>query len=198
MCHDAESRRRLLTFTVVGGGPAGVEVAGTLGEMKRYIVPREYPSISQDEVTINIVEGSQHLLGFMGDLARRKSEEYLRALMVNVMLGRTVKKYEDNLIMFDDGSSLFSGMVIWTAGVTGCGFTMVGTDVRQGAGRRFVVDEYNRIEGLDDVYAIGDISMHADERYPRGVPQLAQGAIQQARNLAYNLNRGKMERPFPL
>lgn len=196
VCHDAESRRRLLTFTVVGGGPAGVEVAGALGEMKRYIVPREYPSISQDEVTINIVEGSQHLLGFMGDLARRKSEEYLRALMVNVMLGRTVKKYEDNLIMFDDGSSLFSGMVIWTAGVTGCGFTMAGTDVRQGAGRRFVVDEYNRIEGLDDVYAIGDISMHADERYPRGVPQLAQGAIQQARNLAYNLNRGKMERPF--
>ena len=73
MCHDAESRRRLLTFTVVGGGPAGVEVAGALGEMKRYIVPREYPSISQDEVTINIVEGSQHLLGFMGDIPRTYS-----------------------------------------------------------------------------------------------------------------------------
>ena len=71
VCHDAESRRRLLTFTVVGGGPAGVEVAGALGELKRYVVPREYPSISYLEVTINIVEASPHLRWIMGDLARR-------------------------------------------------------------------------------------------------------------------------------
>ena len=97
---------------------------------------------------------------------------------------------------FADGEVLDADTVVWTAGVTGVPFKITGSEVRAGRGGRFAVDEYNRVEGLDGVYAIGDIAMHADERYPRGCPQVAQPAIQQARTLARNLNAPEFVHPF--
>ncbi len=198
VCTDPERRRKMLTFTVVGGGPAGVEVAGALGEMKRYIVPREYPGINRDEVTINLIEGSESILGFLPENLRHKAARSLEQLMVNVYTSRTLKTYENNLITFTDESiePLYTESLIWTAGVTGCSFKLTGTDVTTGRGNRFVVDQYNRVEGIPDVFAIGDISLHTDERYPHGAPQLAQTAIQQARTLARNLNCGEWRYEF--
>ncbi len=194
---DAEARRRLLTFTIIGGGPTGVEVAGALGEMKRYILKREYPGISQDEVTVNIIEGSDRLIRTMSERASREVLEYMDHLMVNVHLGKTMQSYEDNVIKFTDGSEMYSEMVIWTAGVTGESFTIEGAKIPEvGPGNRFVVDEYNRVAGCDDIFALGDISLHIDDAYPRGCPQLAQVAIQQAKTLAKNLKSGSFDRPF--
>lgn len=196
ICTDPELKRRLLTFTIIGGGPTGVEVAGALGEMKRYILKREYPTILPDEVTVNLVEGTDRLLRTMSPMASQKALEYMDHLMVNVRLNTTMDSYNDNVITFKDGEQVYSPIVIWTAGVTAEPFEFVGTMPRTGAGKRLVVDGYNRVQGLDDVYAIGDICIHTDERFPHGCPQLAQPAIQQGRTLARNLNRGAMTTPF--
>lgn len=193
---DADKRRKLLTFTIIGGGPTGVEIAGALGEMKRYILKREYARISQDEVTVNIIEGSDRLLRTMSDKASQAVLKYINDLMVNVFLGKTMKSYEDNVITFTDGTEMYSEMVIWTAGITGETFKYVGAAPQTAAGARIVVDHYNRAQGVDDVYALGDISVCFSDEYPRGCPQLAQVAIQQARTLAHNLNRNEFNRPF--
>lgn len=196
MTRDQEQRRRMLTFAVIGGGPTGVEIAGALGEMKRYAIKREYPEIQQDEVTVHLIEGTDRLLRTMSEKSSRDAARQLESLMVNISLEKTMKDYTDGVITFADGSTLEADTVIWTAGVTTEPFTFEGLEPEYGPGHRIVVDEYNRVKGLDGVYAIGDISVHTDDKYPRGVPQLAQPAIQQGRTLAYNLNADEFIKPF--
>lgn len=195
ICTDPELRRQLLSFVVIGGGPAGVEIAGALGEMKKYVLPREYPELDPSEVKIKLVEGGPRLLAAMGEKAGSKAALYLRQLMVDVCLNTAMKAYSDKRIEYADGTSEYCGTLVWTAGVKGV--PMPG--IPAGAlthGDRIVVDEYNRVRGVEDVFAIGDIACMVTEEYPHGHPQVAQPAIQQGRNLASNLNRGEMTAPF--
>lgn len=189
---DAELRRRLLSFVVIGGGPTGVEIAGALGEMKRYVVPREYPSIPQQDMRIVLVEAAPTLLGTMDPRSGAEVEGYLKHLLVDVKTGVGMQSYKDGVVKLADGQSIRSDTVIWTAGVTGVKLDVVGADIQRGRGNRFVVDGNNRVVGLDDVYAIGDIALmpDVDPAFPGGHPQLAQVAIQQSRLLAKNLNKG--------
>lgn len=196
LCKNADERRRLLSFVVIGGGPTGVEIAGAIGEMKRYILHREYPNISTDDLNIILVEGTDRLLRTMSEAASREALEYLGHLMVSVKLGKTMKSYENNIVTFADGEQTYSEMVIWTAGVTGEPMEIVGAELERGPGNRFIVDEYNRVKGLDDVYALGDISLMMSDAYPKGHPQLAQVAIQQARLLAKHLNKNEFTTAF--
>lgn len=191
LTHDRELRRRLLSFVVVGGGPAGVEVAGALGEMKRDIVPREYPDLSSDEINITLLEGTDHLLGPMSPMARSKALKYLSELMVDVRLNHLMKSYDDNEVMLDDGTTLTAGMVIWTAGITGVSFNFINGTPTPAPGGRLKVNGCNMVEGVPDIYALGDIAFMPCTDYPKGHPQLAQVAIQQARALARNLNSGE-------
>lgn len=108
----------MLSFTVIGGGATGVEMAGALGEMRRYILPREYSSIPQKDVCITLVEGTGALLGAMSEKAHEKSMQYLEELGVNVVLKHFLKNYEGMDATLDDGSVILSGMLIWTAGIT--------------------------------------------------------------------------------
>ncbi|MDO4319360.1 MAG: NAD(P)/FAD-dependent oxidoreductase [Bacteroidales bacterium] len=193
---DSHRRKALLTFAVVGGGPTGVEIAGALGEMKRYVIKREYPRLRTDEVKVILYEGSDRLLRTMSEKSSCDAFNDLGELMVDVRLGKTMQSYKDGRLTFTDGSVIDADTVIWTAGITGSPIELTGTDVKAGPGGRFAVDEYNRVIGLDDVYAIGDIASHSDERYPRGCPQLAQPAIQQGKRLARNLNNPDRRRPF--
>lgn len=195
-CSDPGLRKSLLTFAVIGGGPTGVEIAGALGEMKRWIISREYPDIDPSEVRVILCEGTDRLLRTMTEKSSADALKALGELMVEVHLGKTMKSYDGNLITFADGDTITARTLIWTAGITSNSFTLSGTDITPGPGGRFAVDEYNRVEGLSDVYAIGDICCHTDELYPRGCPQLAQPAIQQGRTLARNLNRGAFTEPF--
>lgn len=195
LTQDAERRRQLLSFTVIGGGPTGVEVAGALGEMKRDIIKREYPGIAPEEVRITILEGTDKLLGTMSPLASRKAMEYLKELMVDVNLSHMMESYDNNIVRLDDGTEIYSEMVIWTAGVTAVGFNVVGGELPLGHGKRIEVDATNKVKGRDDVYAIGDLALMTTEDYPKGHPQLAQVAIQQAKNLAENLNK-QTSKPF--
>ena len=197
ICHDPATRRRLLSFVVVGGGPTGVEVAGALGDMKRYLLRREYPSIQPDDMTITLVEGSDRLLQAMSPQASEYAFKVLDTLAVEVRLKSNMQSYDKNVITLSDGSTLYSEMVIWTAGVTSISFSTEGTPLQLGHGGRITVDEYNRAAGLgDDVMAIGDICIHTSADVPRGCPQLAQVAIQQARTLARNLNKGQWKKAF--
>lgn len=194
---DPDRRRRLLTFTVIGGGPTGVEVAGALGEMKRYVISREYPSISPDEVKVILVEGSDRLLRTMSEKSSSDALRDLTKLMVEVRLNKTMKSYDDNgLVTFTDGDSLETDTLIWTAGITGESFRIEGFTPVLGPGARFSVDAYNCLEGSDSIYAIGDIAYHADDEWPRGCPQLAQVALQQGRCLAANLNHPERREKF--
>ena len=185
-----------MSFIVLGGGPTGVEIAGAIGEMKRYVLHREYPSLKIDDLKETLIEGTDRLLRTMSEDSSREALEYLGHLMVDVKLQKTMQSYKDNIITLADGEELYSEMVIWTAGVTGEPFTFEGGTPEITRGNRFVVDEFNRVQGVDDVYAIGDISYHANNTYPYGCPQLAQVAIQQAVTLAKNLNKGVMEKVF--
>lgn len=196
LCHDEAERRKLLSFVVIGGGPAGVEVAGALGEMKRYILPREYPTLSRDEMTITIIEGTGALLGAMSKKSQENAVDYLGRLLVDVKLNTLMKGYQDSMLSLSTGESIYSAMVIWTAGVTGVPFMFEGSEVKPGHGNRFEVDELNRIKGMEGVYALGDIALMETADYPKGHPQLAQVALQQGRNLARNLNSPDRKKPF--
>lgn len=188
---DPVRRKELLSFLVVGGGPSGVEIAGAIGEMKRDILPREYPELKQDDVTITLVEGAGRLLGAMDEKSSAKALRYLKDLMVEVRLNTLMKSYDDKMVTFADGHQEYWETVIWTAGVKGEPMPGLPQEF-VGPGNRIKVDEYNRVIGHEqDVMAIGDIALMITEEYPKGHPQMAQPAIQQANNLARNLNRGE-------
>ena len=187
---DAEVQRRMLNFVVIGGGPTGVEIAGAIGEMKRYVLPREYPDIPHLNTSITLLEGSGKLLGAMSEPSSRQAARDLDSLMVKVRLGTVMKGYENGIVTLSSGEEMPARMVFWTAGVTGVPFTVTGaTGEFIGHGNRFLTDLYCRVAGMNDVYALGDISlMDGDPAYPKGHPQLAQVAIQQGRLVARNLN----------
>lgn len=193
---DPERRRRLLTFAVIGGGPTGVEIAGALGEMKRYIIAKEYPAISPDEVNVLLIEGSDRLLQSMSKVSSEDALRDLRHLMVDIRLNKRMKSYENGLITFTDGDTIEADTLIWTAGITAEKFDFRGFIPDKCPGERLPVDEYNRVIGAADIYAIGDIAYHADSTWPHGCPQLAQVAIQQGFRVACNLNNPESSRPF--
>lgn len=196
---DRDRQRRLLSFTIIGGGPAGVEIAGAIGEMKRYVLPREFPEINPDDMTIRLFEGTDRLLRTMSPKASATALRDLSQLMVDVHLGHVMKSYRDETLTLDDGTTLHSGMVIWTAGVKGTPFSIdglpAGLDIR-GPGGRIITDDHCRVKGLSGIYAIGDIGYFPSATHPRGLPQLAQPALQQGRYLADLINTGRDRGPF--
>lgn len=192
---DPQRQQRMLSFVVIGGGPTGVEIAGAIGEMKRYVIPREYPTIPQRNMSITLVEGTDRLLGTMSAKSSASAYNELKSLMVDIELGSGMKEYSDGKVLLADGRELPCSLLIWTAGVTTQPFKVEGRDGADitnellGRGRRWKTDGYCRVKGLDDVYAIGDISLMegVDDAFPEGHPQLAQVAIQQGRLVADNI-----------
>lgn len=196
ICKDRERRRQLLSFLVVGGGPSGVEIAGALGEMKKYILKKEYPELEPDDVTITLVEGTSRLLGAMSAKSQRQALKGLQELMVNVRLDTMMKDYTDKYVTFADGHKEYYETLIWTAGVKGEPMPGIPGEAI-GPGGRVLVDEYNRVKGYESsLFAVGDIALMITDNYPKGHPQMAQPAIQQAVNLARNLNSGEFVRKF--
>jgi NADH dehydrogenase len=198
-CSTKQEQQELLNVVVVGGGPTGVELAGVFSEMKHTILPHDYPDLDQSLMNIYLIEAGNRLLSSMSIETSITVEKYLRKMGVNVLLNKMVTDYRDHKVMLADGSSISTRTFIWVSGVAA---QTVGNLPAEhlGRGRRIKVNAFNQVEGMEDVYAIGDqCIMIEDEAYPQGHPQLAQVAIQQGINLGKNLKRvakGKEMKPF--
>ncbi len=197
---DNEARKQaLMNIAIVGGGPSGVEIAGVLAEMKQTILPRDYPDLDTSCMHIYLINATPRLLGAMSERSSREAERALKELGVEVMTNCMVTDYVDKELVLKDGQRISAETVIWVSGIKANNIDGIPTESIGHAGR-ILVDRFNRVKGLKDVYAIGDqCIVEGDEAYPYGHPQLAQVAIQQARTLAKNLIRqekGETEQPF--
>lgn len=185
---SSEERQRLLNIVVVGGGATGVEITGALAEMKRYIVRKDYPELPPGVFHITLVEGSDRLLGNMSEAASVKAWQFLRRMNVEIRLNTRVVDYRDGQLLFEGGGSIATDTLIWVSGVTAVVPQGVPAEVI-GKGGRIQTDEYNRVLGQLNIFAIGDNSIQTTQRFPQGHPQVAQVAIQQGKLLARNLKR---------
>lgn len=192
---DPEEQAGLMNFVVVGGGPTGVETSGALAEMKRFVLPKDYPEIDFNRMNIYLVESSPRLLKGMSDVSSQKAHHYLTKLGVNVWMGTAVKSYDGKIVMLSNGTTIRANTLIWAAGIKGN--TLEGIH-QEAIGRsdRLIVDETNLVMGYSNIYAIGDIALMVTEKFPNGHPQVAQVAIQQAANLAENFKRKAKGVPF--
>ena len=183
---NEDELQRLMNIVVVGGGPTGVEISGALAEMKRYVLPKDYPELDFSRMNIFLLEGTQKTLGHMSQFSSDRSRKYLEKLGVKVLTGAHVKGYDGKNIELQDGKTIPSATVLWAAGIKGN--IPDGTDKELIAkGNRIKVDRVNRIVGSANIYAIGDLAYMETPLYPHGHPQVATVAIQQAKLLASNL-----------
>ena len=186
-CATEEERQELLNVVIVGGGATGVEIAGALAEMRRYVIPYDYPDMDSSLMHIYLIEAGDRLLAGLSQESSQKAYEFLKSMGVDIQFGKMVTDYRDHNVVMKDGTEIPTRTFLWVSGIRAN--AMPGIDEsHMGRGFRFKVDEYNRIPGLNDVFAIGDQCLQtSDAAYPNGHPQVAQVAIQQAKNLAKNL-----------
>jgi NADH:ubiquinone reductase (H+-translocating) len=196
---DEKLKQSLLTVVIAGGGPTGVEVAGMLAEMIRTVGPREYPEIPPGSANIYLVQSGPVLLNGMSTDAQQEAFDVLKKLGVKVLLNTRVADYVNGTVKLNNGESIHTCALLWTSGVIGREVKGIPGEVI-GPGRRILVDEFNKVIGMSNIFAVGDIAlMKADAKYPEGHPQLAQVAIQQGKMLATNLKRsaeGESWKPF--
>ncbi|GAA4448978.1 NAD(P)/FAD-dependent oxidoreductase [Nibrella saemangeumensis] len=181
-----DEKQGLMNIVVVGGGPTGVELCGTFAEMKKTVLPRDYPELNFNIMQIYLIESGAELLGPMSVESQVKSQEYLEGLGVNVMLKTRVTDFDGQHVFMNDGSKLRTNNLVWAAGVKASPLNGLPEAV-VGRGGRVTVNRFNQVEGLSNVYAIGDVAMMAEEDWPNGHPQTATPAIQQGKHLAKNL-----------
>lgn len=185
---EEKDKAALLNLTIVGAGPTGVELAGAFAEIKKDILPKDYPGINFAQFNINLIEGSNHTLNNMSPLAKAASAKYLEQLGVNIITETFVKNYDGLTLELSNGNTLQSKTVIWAAGVIGNKIIgLPSTAMKQG--NRIAVNRNNLVAETQNIYAIGDIALMETPKYPKGHPQLANVAINQAKNLAKNLKR---------
>lgn len=186
LIEDPDERKKLTTIVIAGGGPTGVELAGMLSQIKKNVFSKEYPELAKSEVTIYLVDALNVVLAPMSEKSQKYTKETLIEMGVKVVLGKQVKDYIDDAVVFADGDKIPTKLLIWTAGVSAKTFEGI-PEESYGRGKRLLVNEYNEIAGMPDVYAIGDTCLQTtDKDWDKGHPQLAQVAIQQGKNLANN------------
>lgn len=196
---DLKERQKLMNFVIVGGGPTGVELAGALAEMKKEILPKDYPDLDIRLMKINLVQSSGCLLKGMSAKASEKAEDFLIKLGVDVWKNLRVLDYNGDFVKTNGEDNFNAATVIWAAGVKGEAIEGLETKCVVERASRYKVDLYNRVEGKENIYAIGDVACMNSEEYPYGHPMMAQPAIQQGELLAKNiakLLRGKEIKPF--
>lgn len=188
-CATEEERQELLNVVIVGGGATGVEIAGALSEMKRYVIPYDYPDMDSSLMHIYLIEAGDRLLAGMTQDSSKKAYDFLKSMGVDIQFGKMVTDYRDHKVIMKDGTEIPTRTFLWVSGIRANAMPGISED-HLGRGFRFKVDQFNRIPGLNDVFAIGDQCLQTtDPAYPNGHPQVAQVAIQQAKNLAKNIKR---------
>ena len=196
---DEALRSKLLTVVIAGGGPTGVEIAGMLGEMRNIIIRRDYPELQDSMGRIYLIDGSNAVLSQMSHRSQEDATERLEKLGVKIIVNTYITGYESEEVKLSNGVHIQTRSLIWAAGVTGVpleGIPMV----NYGKNGRLIVDRYNKVCDVNDVYAVGDNCLEtSDIGFSNGHPQLAQPAIQQGKQLADNfiaMARGQLLKPF--
>lgn len=185
---DPEKISSFLNIGIVGGGPTGVELAGALAEMKKYVLRKDYPGLDLNLMQIKVFEGSQALLSGMSASSSDSSRKYLEKLGVEIKLKSRVLEYDGEQCILQDGEHFPTRTLIWAAGVAATTPEGIPNEAI-GRGFRVKVDRQNRVPGFNNVFVLGDACIMETPNYPGGHPQVAQVAIQQARHLAKNLQR---------
>lgn len=196
---DYDDRQGLIDIVIVGGGPTGVELAGSLAEMRRYVLPKDYPELDvKGEVDIYLIQSGPDLLKGMSQGASDKALKYLENLGVRVLLNSRVTDFDGRVVHMQDGASIPARKVIWAAGIKGQPLAGLSAEAI-GPGNRLKTDRLHRVLGYENIYAIGDVAYMEEEAFPQGHPQVAQVAMQMGANLANNFRRqlkGKAPHPF--
>ena len=176
----------ILSIAIVGGGPAGIEIAGALAEMKKYVIPKDFPDLDVSKMRINLYEANDRVLKMMSQEASAKSLEYLKQMGINVKLNSRINSYLNDKLSDISGNIFYTDTVIWTAGVKGAPIDGLPKESII-SGDRILVDEFNQVLRTDSIFAIGDVAACITEDNPKGLPMLAPVAQQQGRYLAKNI-----------
>jgi len=195
---NEEEKVALLNLVIVGAGATGVELAGAFAEIKKNILPKDYPGIDFSAFKISLIEGSKNTLNNMSDHAKAASRKYLIDMGVQLHTEVFVKNYDGNLIELSDGSSVKTKTVIWAAGVVANRITGL-SDSCYTKNNRLIVSNINQLENVSNIFAIGDVAFMQTIKYTNGHPQVANVAINQAKNLAKNfklISQNKPTTPF--
>jgi NADH dehydrogenase len=184
--NDLEKRRELMSVVIVGGGPTGVELAGALAELKRHVMPHDYPDLDVRRMEIHVVQANSVLLAGMSPKSSAAALEFLTAMGVQVWLDTKLDDYDGMQAILSNGTTLRSQNLIWAAGVKGNPIQGLPDEAMLPNGR-IKVDEFNRVSQCTWVFAIGDVAEMQTTNLERGHPMLAQVAIQQGHLLADNL-----------
>lgn len=192
---DDDERDMLMSIVIIGGGPSGVEIAGALAEMNKYVLSKDYPEFKELRAKIYLIEAFDRVLNMMSQVSSDKARLFLENMGVQVLTNTKATGCDEKTVYTDSGKSINSGMIIWTAGITGN--RTEGLDPGCiSRGGRIKVDRYSKVSGYENIFALGDISFMTEENYPGGHPQVAQVAIQQAKSLGENFKRIRQGKPL--
>ncbi|HOZ79686.1 MAG TPA: NAD(P)/FAD-dependent oxidoreductase [Ferruginibacter sp.] len=189
---DPAKLESLLNIVVVGGGPTGVELSGAIADMKRFQLPKDYPEIDFSKMNIYLLEGSSKILAAMSEKSSSSSKEYLERLGVTVLTNTLLQDYDGEKISMKDGSSINTKMVIWAAGIKGNVPAGINKDL-VARGNRIKIDRQCRVQGFENVFAVGDVAYMEEPAWPNGHPQVAPVATQQADLISANLKMIEMK-----
>jgi len=196
--NNIKEQEKLMSFVIVGGGPTGVELAGALAELKKQVLPEDFPDLDIRKMKIHIIEAAPRVLASMSEDASTKANQFLKKLGVHIWTNTQVTNYDGELVSTNGKINFYSNTLIWAAGVQGA--PLKGLDASTiGRGNRIIVNEYNQINGFENIYALGDVALIQTKENTIGNPMLGAVAMQQGLHLAKNLNKiakNKEKKPF--
>ena len=187
---DPTERKCLLNFVVAGAGPTGVELCGAIAEVRNHIVPRDFRDLDPTEIKIHLIEGLDRVLPPMSEKASKEAHKFLKELGVEIHLNTMVQEYDGKKVTTNKEDLTFeTATFIWAAGVSGAPVKGLNASAIVERAGRYEVNVFNQVTGYENIFAIGDIALMKNEKYPKGHPMVAQPAIQQGKHLAKNIKR---------
>jgi NADH dehydrogenase len=193
-----EERDPYLTFVLVGAGPTGVELSGSLAELRNHILNKDYPELKREDMKVYLVDFLPRVLGPMSEEASKAAKDFLTGMGVEVLLGMKVESYDGEEIKFEGGKTIRTKNVIWSAGVMGVVPEGIDKDIIE-RGNRIRTDSICRVIGTTNIFAIGDVAAMITNDTPKGHPGVAQVAIQMGQHVAKSiiqLINGEPTAPF--